>query len=98
MIILLALPHLHFGVMSREKLIVFTRFPQPGRTKTRLIPLLGAEGAAQLQRDMTEHILARMWPLVTARGVTLEVRFENGSKAEMRRWLGNAPRFTPPSA
>jgi len=81
--------------MSREKLIIFTRFPQPGRTKTRLIPLLGAEGAAQLQRDMTEHILARMWPLVTARGVTLEVRFDNGSKAEMRRWLGNAPRFTP---
>ncbi len=39
-----------------------------------------------------------MWPLVKQRGVRLEVRFEGGSKAEMRRWLGNgllADSFNP---
>jgi uncharacterized protein len=39
-------------------LIVFTRTPQPGYTKTRLIPTLGAEGAALLHRALLEHSLA----------------------------------------
>ena len=33
----------------KKHLIVFTCYPEPGKTKTRLIPLLGAEGAADLQ-------------------------------------------------
>ena len=74
-------------------LILFTRFPLAGRAKTRLIPCLGAEGAAQLQREMTEHVLARVWPLVKRRCLKLEVRFEDGSQAEMRRWLGNGLHF-----
>ncbi len=40
-----------------NQLIVFTRYPEPGTTKTRLIPALGAAGAADLQRQMTEHTL-----------------------------------------
>jgi rSAM/selenodomain-associated transferase 2/rSAM/selenodomain-associated transferase 1 len=81
--------------MTRETLIVFTRFPLAGRAKTRLIPRMGAQGAAELQREMTEHVLARMWPLVTRRGVKLEVRFDDGSRAEMCRWLGSGMNFTP---
>ena len=46
-------------------LILFTRFPTPGLTKTRLIPALGAEGAADLQRQMTEHTLSVMGPLIS---------------------------------
>ena len=41
-----------------RRLTIFTRYPEPGKTKTRLIPALGPEGAAQLQRDMTRHTLA----------------------------------------
>ncbi len=81
--------------MTRETLILFTRFPLAGRAKTRLIPCLGAEGAAQLQREMTEHVLARMWPLIKRRGVKLEVRFNDGSKTDMRHWLGSGLNFTP---
>lgn len=79
--------------MNREMLILFTRYPLAGRAKTRLIPLLGDEGAAQLQREMTEHVLARVWPLVKRRGVKLEVRFEDGSHSDMRQWLGNGLHF-----
>ncbi|MBE7502314.1 MAG: DUF2064 domain-containing protein [Verrucomicrobiales bacterium] len=79
--------------MIRERLILFTRFPVAGRAKTRLIPCLGAKGAAQLQREMTEPVLARIWPLAQRRAVTLEVRFEGGSEADMRRWLGGGLRF-----
>ncbi|ROR34901.1 TIGR04282 family arsenosugar biosynthesis glycosyltransferase [Inmirania thermothiophila] len=37
---------------------VFTRLPEPGRAKTRLIPVLGAAGAAELQRRLAEHAVA----------------------------------------
>lgn len=38
--------------MSRTRIIVFAKAPVPGRVKTRLIPALGEEGAAQLARVM----------------------------------------------
>jgi len=37
--------------------IVFAKAPRPGTTKTRLIPLLGADGAAALQARLVEHTL-----------------------------------------
>lgn len=39
-------------------IIVFARAPQPGAVKTRLIPLLGPEGAAALQARLVKHTLA----------------------------------------
>ncbi|MEM6749446.1 MAG: TIGR04282 family arsenosugar biosynthesis glycosyltransferase [Planctomycetota bacterium] len=41
------------------KLLVFSRVPEPGRTKTRMIPALGEQGAADLQRDLTRFVLDR---------------------------------------
>lgn len=37
-----------------KHLIIFTRYPEPGKTKTRLIPVVGEIGAANLHRQMTE--------------------------------------------
>jgi len=73
----------------REKVIIFTRYPEPGKTKTRLIPVLGAEGAADLQRRMAEHALAQAQDLAARREVSLEVCYEGGDEALLRRWLGN---------
>ena len=44
--------------MSNVTLLLFTRYPRPGQTKTRLIPALDADGAAFVQRQMTEQVLA----------------------------------------
>lgn len=38
--------------MSATRIVVFAKAPQPGRVKTRLIPALGAEGAAALAARM----------------------------------------------
>lgn len=38
--------------------IVFARAPVPGHAKTRLIPVLGAQGAAALAQRMLEHAVA----------------------------------------
>lgn len=40
------------------RVIVFAKAPQPGRAKTRLIPALGADGAAALARRLLDHTLA----------------------------------------
>jgi len=80
---------------SARRLIIFTRYPEPGKTKTRLIPLLGATGAAELQRRMTEHLAAGLEALAGAAGLTLEIRFEGGTKARMLRWLGPQFGFRP---
>ncbi|MCZ7685157.1 MAG: TIGR04282 family arsenosugar biosynthesis glycosyltransferase [Sandaracinaceae bacterium] len=44
----------------RLPVAVFTRAPRPGRVKTRLIPAVGAEGAAALQRAFLTDTLARL--------------------------------------
>ena len=45
-------------VRKRTAILVFARAPVPGAAKTRLIPALGANGAASLQQQLTEHALA----------------------------------------
>lgn len=42
------------------RILVFAKAPIPGLVKTRLIPALGAEGAAQLAADMLVHLLERL--------------------------------------
>lgn len=39
------------------RLVIFAKAPQPGAVKTRLIPALGADGAAALARAMLAHTL-----------------------------------------
>jgi rSAM/selenodomain-associated transferase 1 len=43
---------------TRTKVIVFARAPRAGRVKTRLIPLLGAQGAARLHARLLHRALA----------------------------------------
>jgi len=77
------------SLIYRERLIVFTRYPEAGSTKTRLIPLLGAEGAANLQRKMTEHTLSRMMGLTASNDLTVEIRYDGGNEEMMKQWLGS---------
>jgi len=72
----------------KERLIVFTRYPEPGTTKTRLIPVLGSKGAADFQRKMTEWTLIRVKGFSTTRERVIEICYEGGNKSLMRNWLG----------
>jgi hypothetical protein len=73
--------------LSREMLIVFTRFPQPGQTKTRLIPALGMTGAANLQRMMAEYTFAQCCELANKRNLSIAVHYEGGNEQELQRWI-----------
>ncbi len=74
--------------ISKQHLIIFTRYPEPGKTKTRLIPALGAVGAANLQKQMTEHTLSQVRLLRNITTLTAEVRFTGGNSQLMSNWLG----------
>ncbi len=76
-------------LISKERLIIFTRYPETGTTKTRLIPILGAKGAANLQRKMTEHTLSRMMGLTASGDLTIEIRYDGGNEELMKQWLGS---------
>jgi len=74
---------------------VFTRYPEPGATKTRLVPVLGPEGAAELHRRMTEHTLRKVRRFLATRPVAFQVRYEGGDGDRMRQWLGADLRMVP---
>jgi len=78
-----------------ERLILFTRYPTPGQTKTRLIPVLGAEGAARLQRRLTLRTLRSAEALQAARGANLEIHFDGATEPQMQHWLGDRFKTCP---
>lgn len=71
------------------RIILFARFPEPGRAKTRLIPALGAERAAELHRRLTERIVAEL----RASGLPWSVAVTGAPLADFARWLGAADLF-----
>jgi len=81
------------GKKRQERVIIFTRWPTPGEAKTRLIPALGEEGAAQLQRRMTAHVIREGRRLRRRQGAELEVRFEGGDATHMQRRFGYGVRY-----
>jgi rSAM/selenodomain-associated transferase 2/rSAM/selenodomain-associated transferase 1 len=78
-----------------DRLILFTRYPEPGTTKTRLIPVLGPEGAAEFQRRLTERAAQVAVAARTRGGLSLEIRHSGGSPAGMRQWLGAEFSYRP---
>jgi uncharacterized protein len=75
--------------ISKERLIIFTRYPETGTTKTRMIPIMGAKGAANLQREMTEHVLAQATGASASGDLAVEIRYDGGNEDLMRQWLGS---------
>ena len=76
-------------IARSDRLIIFGRYPAPGRTKTRLIEALGLTGAADLQRRLTEETLKKARELSRYQDIEVEVCFEGGREPKMRKWLGS---------
>lgn len=74
--------------MSIEKLIVFARYPEPGKAKTRLVPALGPRGAAELYRRLAEHTVHQGRILARDRALTLVLCHQGGDKERFQTWLG----------
>ncbi len=76
-----------------DRLIIFSRYPIPGQTKTRLISAIGKVGAADLQRRLTEATYMTAQKMASFNSIGVEVRFDGGNEQKMRRWLGSKATF-----
>lgn len=68
-------------------IIIFTRFPEAGHTKTRLIPLLGAEKAALLHKKMAEKIFKECAELSTGKKLRIEIHYHGGNRKKIEEWI-----------
>lgn len=75
------------------QIIIFTRYPEPGTTKTRLIPAIGSENAALLQKKMTEKIVATARAEKLKTELPLAIYYHGGNEAKMHQWLGDGHYF-----
>jgi rSAM/selenodomain-associated transferase 2/rSAM/selenodomain-associated transferase 1 len=73
---------------EKDMLIVFTRYPMPGKVKTRLIPELGAERAADIHREMTKHLLSVAKDLAEENTLSVEIHFAGGNRKLMSEEFG----------
>ena len=73
----------------KRHLIVFARFPEVGKCKTRLIPELGEHGAAEVHSAMTKHTLDWARELRDKDGISIEVRYAGGDHAQMASTFGH---------
>jgi len=71
----------------RSRIIIFTRYPEPGKVKTRLVPALGEPGACDLHRRMAERTLKTARQLDPP-GLRIQVRYDGGGPELMKSWLG----------
>ncbi len=71
-----------------EALLIFLRYPEAGRVKTRLIPRLGQDGAAELYRRMAEHVLRQARLVGRARLGCAAFVDPPERLEEARRWIG----------
>jgi rSAM/selenodomain-associated transferase 1 len=78
-----------------DQLTIFTRYPEPGYTKTRLIDVLGKEGAATLQQELTEQTVRKIDQLAKTSTIEPVIYYEGGDLASMQNWLGHERTYQP---
>lgn len=66
------------------RLVLFARYPTAGAAKTRLIPALGAEGAAAIHRRLTERTVE----ILLASRAPIELHYTGANASAFREWLG----------
>jgi uncharacterized protein len=72
-----------------NRLIIFTRYPEVGKVKTRLVPLLGPAGAMELHRRLTRHTIDWATELNRHQAIEIEVHFDGGSIDAMIESFGS---------
>lgn len=80
---------------NRRSVAVLMRYPQPGSTKTRLIPAFGAAEAAALHRAMAEFTVEVACSAARATAIEVTVHHAGADHRQMAAWLGDDLAFEP---
>jgi rSAM/selenodomain-associated transferase 1 len=83
--------------LNAKLLLLFTRYPEPGLVKTRLIPVLGAAGAAGLQRRLTAHIMRVAQNFSGSANTDLIICFDGPQVRQMQQLFGAEFCYQPQS-
>lgn len=75
-------------VWSEEMLLIFARYPEPGKVKTRLVPELGRVGAAKAYRGMIEQVVKTVRSLRRSSILPVICVVPADRIPEMVNWLG----------
>lgn len=67
------------------RLVLFCKYPAPGDAKTRLIPAIGAQGAAAVHKQLAERTVEVLRSADTGK---VEVACTGAPEADFRAWLG----------
>ncbi len=78
-----------------QLLIVFARYPEVGKCKTRLIPHVGPQVATELHAAMTRFTLAWATEAAKHADTCLQVHFAGGDQESMRREFGSSLDYVP---
>ncbi|MEZ6137989.1 MAG: TIGR04283 family arsenosugar biosynthesis glycosyltransferase [Pirellulaceae bacterium] len=76
-------------------LLIFARYPEIGKCKTRLIGELGANGATELHKRLTQFTLNWAREFSVQFGVDLHVVFHGGDMANMQQQFGAEFNYEP---
>lgn len=76
------------GKPVSSRIILFTRYPVPGKCKTRIAAELGDENAAETQRALTECICGTLRSFRANTCCTAEIAYAGASESLFRHWLG----------
>jgi len=71
----------------QKEVIIFTRYPEPGNVKKRLIPYLGKAEAARVHRLLSERIIRHVLQLEKNRSFRISVHYTGGTRKQMQDWL-----------
>ncbi len=76
-------------ISSINKILLFTRYPHPGKCKTRLIPEYSAEKAAEIHRQLVAHSHKTIRDYLAQHKYTAyHIYYTGASVKEMKHWLG----------
>ena len=79
------------------RLLIFTRYPEPGRAKTRLIPAIGPDRAAAVHQSLAAHALRTVEEFQRRHEARVEVWFAGGDAAAMSEFFGERFNYQPQS-
>jgi len=76
-------------ISSTNTILLFTRYPHPGKCKTRLIPRYSAEAAAEIHQQLVFHSHKTISNyLAQHKHTAYHIYYTGASVKEMRHWLG----------
>lgn len=78
------------NVTPENTLIIFTRYPNPGTSKSSLIPALGEQGAADLHEKMIIRTKDLAVEMQKAKPLNVQVSYAGADESEMRKILGDS--------